>query len=174
MKIAVGSTNPAKIEAVKEAFQKVWPKKKWEVIGVDVKSVVSNQPMSDTESIKGAISRAKQALKKSKADFAVGIEAGIHQIGKYWFDCGWMVVIDKEGNEGIGSSIRMHTPPRMIKMVREGKEIGEINDIIFKVKNSKHGIGHFGLMTNGAVNRTSAYTDGIISALARFINPDLY
>ena len=55
MKIAVGSENPVKINAVKHAFKLVWPKKKWEVIGVKVTSGVSDQPMSDVESIKGQL-----------------------------------------------------------------------------------------------------------------------
>ena len=63
MRVAVGSTNPAKIKAVKAAFQKVWPDKKWVVEGVEVKSGVSDQPMSTSESIKGATNRAKRSLK---------------------------------------------------------------------------------------------------------------
>lgn len=50
MKVAVGSENPVKIQAVAEAFEKVWPKKKFEVIGTKVPSGVSDQPMSDEES----------------------------------------------------------------------------------------------------------------------------
>lgn len=38
MKVVVGSTNPVKINAVKLAFEKVWPNEKWEVTGIKVSS----------------------------------------------------------------------------------------------------------------------------------------
>jgi len=174
MKIAVGSTNPAKIEAVKQAFQKVFPKAKIDVQGIEVKSGVSDQPMSDRESIRGATTRAKKAIKALKADFGIGLEGGLQKIGKRWFDSGWIVVIDKKGAIGIGSSIRMHTPQKFMDHIFEGKELGTITDIFFKTKNSKRKAGHFGLMTNNALTRTEGYRDGIISALSRFIHPHLF
>ena len=96
MKVVVGSKNPVKIQATKEAFEKLWPKKNRSVIGLEVKSGVSDQPMSDEESIKGASNRAKKALKTGKADFGIGFEGGLHKIGEKWFDCGWVVVVNKK------------------------------------------------------------------------------
>lgn len=175
MTIAVGSKNPTKINAVREAYKLVWPDETIEIITIDSPSGVSNQPVTDKESIKGATNRAKHALKNGKADFGVGLEGGIQKVGNEYFDCGWIVVIDKKGNRGIGSSIRMQTPPIMIKMIHEQNlELGVINDILFNTKNSKQATGHFGLMTKDALTRTSAYRDGVISALTRFIHPRLY
>ena len=54
MKVAVGSMNPVKIDAVRQAFESLFPDDKWDVKGIDIKSGVSNQPMSDKESIRGA------------------------------------------------------------------------------------------------------------------------
>lgn len=174
MKIAVGSRNPVKIEAVKRAFEKVFPETSWEVEGVDVSSEVSDQPMSDIESITGARNRATKSRDALNADYGVGLEGGLQQIGDDWFDCGWMVIINKEGIEGIGSTVRMHTPDKMIAMVQEGMELGHVNDKLFGTENSKQGDGHFGLMTNNAITRTSGYTEGVIAALARFIRPEVY
>ena len=174
MKIAVGSTNPVKIKATEAAFKKVWPNKKWQVVGLEIESGVSSQPMSDIESIKGATNRAKGALKKAKADFGVGIEGGLEKIKNKWFDSGWVVIVDKYGVIGIGSSIKMETPSLIIKKVKTGKEIGFIDDEIFKNTKSKHGIGHFGLMTDGAITRMECYTQGVISTLARFIHTELF
>ena len=53
-------------------------------------------------------------------------------------------------------------------------ELGHVDDVVFKVKNSKQGDGHFGLMSKNAVNRAEAYTEGVISALVRFIRPELF
>lgn len=174
MKVAVGSLNPVKINAVKNAFKLVWPKKKIDVYGVDVRSGVSAQPMSDAESIKGATLRAKRSIKKINAEFGVGLEGGLNKIGSKWFDCGWAVVLDKNGTCGIGSSARMLTPEKIMKLVRAGRELGTANDIVFGAKNSKQKEGHFGLMTKGIVTRTDAYKDSIVFALSRFIRPELF
>ena len=174
MKVAVGSENPVKLQAVASAFKKVWPGKTWKVEGVKVVSGVSDQPMSDEESIRGAKNRAKRSIKAVKADFGVGLEGGVHKIGKKWFDCGWIVVVDKKGRMGIGSSARMETPQIMIKMVKKGMELGDVGDKLFNRKNSKQAEGHFGLMTNGVVTRKDGYTQAVVFALSRFIQPKVF
>lgn len=174
MKVAIGSGNPSKIEAVKMAFKAVYPNEQWEFEGAAVKSGISDQPMSDEESIKGATNRAKRAMEQLKGDFGVGLEGGIQKIGNKWFDSGWIVIIDKKGTIGIASSLRMQTPPKVMEMVEQGIEVGFADDIIFGTKNSKHSNGHFGLMTNDAVTRSEAYKDAIISALSRFLHPELF
>lgn len=175
MKVAIGSTNPVKIQAVKAAFKKVWPKETFIFRGVKVDSGVSHQPMSDLESIKGARNRARLALKKTKADFGVGLEGGVQKVGRNWFDCGWIVVLDRNGNEGIGSSIRMETPSKMVSlMAKNDFELGDVDDLMFNRKNSKQAEGHFGLMTGNKIIRAKAYEHAVISALVRFINPDIF
>ncbi len=85
-----------------------------------------------------------------------------------------MVVVDKKGREGIASSVRIHTPAKMIKLIKLGKELGDVDDILFNKKNSKQAEGHFGLMTNNAITRKKGYVDGVIIALSRFLHPRLY
>lgn len=174
MHIAVGSTNPVKIEAVRLAFQTMWPEETCTVEGVGVASGVSSQPMSDSESIRGARNRANQARLSSDADFGVGLEGGLQEIDGRHFDCGWVVVVDRDGYEGIGSTIRISTPPCMMTLIRNGMELGEANDKIFGRENSKQAEGHFGLMTKNVITRTAGYRDGVISALSRFIHRDLF
>ena len=174
MKVAVGSTNPVKIKATKDAFSKIWPEKKWKVLGIKVPSGISEQPMSDIESIKGATQRATTALKRLSADFGVGLEGGLQRIGNKWFDCGWAVVVNKKGAMGIASTVRIETPLKLIKLVKAGRELGEANDLYFKAENSKQGQGHFGLMTNGAITRTQGYRDGLVMALTRFLHPEFW
>lgn len=174
-KVAVGSKNPVKVEAVRLAFTDVWPDVEWEVIGTEVGSGVSDQPMSDRESIKGATNRANRSRKIHDADFGVGLEGGLQKVGKEYVDSGWAIIIAKDGRVGIGSSIRMHTPHKMLKMVfDEGIELGKVCDILFKRKNSGQAEGQFGLMTKNLITRTEGYRHGVISALVRFIHPDLY
>lgn len=69
----------------------------------------------------------------------------------------------------------MQTPNKMIKLMnKESLELGEVDDIMFNMKNSKQKQGHFGLMSNNAIKRSHAYSHAVISALVRFINPDLF
>ncbi len=174
MKVAVGSMNPVKIDAVRQAFESLFPDDKWDVKGIDIKSGVSNQPMSDKESIRGARARAKRAIKKLNADYGVGLEGGLQKIGKHWFDCGWIAVIDKQNNEGLGSSMRILMPEKMMQLIFNGKELGEVSDIIFNKTNSKQAEGHFGIMTKNLITRTHGYKDGVIVALSRFVYKDLF
>lgn len=173
-KVAVGSKNPVKIEAVKQAFKKVFSEEEWIIEGIEVNSEVSNQPMSDRESITGARNRAKKALQALQADYGVGLEGGVQEVDGIWFDCGWMVIVDAKGNEGIGSTVKMLVSEKIMQHIHAGKELGIANDIVFKTKNSKQGDGHFGLMTKNAITRTSGYRDGVISALSRFVQPDIF
>lgn len=172
--IAVGSLNSVKIEAVRLAFSALWPDEAWRVEGVGVPSGVRDQPMSDEESIRGVRNRATLAREKLDADYGVGLEEGIHEIGDLAFDCGWVTVRDRNGREGIGSTAKISTPPRMMKMIKSGMELGAVNDVVFGAVNSKHGDGHFGLMTKNVITRTSGYRDGVVMALSRFVHPDLF
>jgi inosine/xanthosine triphosphatase len=174
MKIAVGSTNPVKIEAVKEAFQAAYPDEAIEVRGYPVPSGVSDQPMSDMESIDGATHRANEALKVGGADYGVGLEGGIQLIGNKWFDCGWVVILSKEGEAGIASSVRIETPGKMMAFIHQGKELGEVVDILSGQRNTKQAGGHFGFMTNGIIDRKEGYRQAAVMALARFLHSELW
>lgn len=174
MKVAVGSTNIVKIEAVKHAFASVWPDIKWEVMGVDVSSGVSSQPLTDEETIIGARHRALKARDTCDADYGIGIEGGIQEIDTHFYDSGWVVIVDRKNQEGSGSSLRIVVPPKMMAFISQGKELGEANDTTFQREDIGKQEGHFGTMTNGAITRVKGYTDGVIAALTRFIHPELF
>lgn len=174
MKIAVGSTNPTKINATKLAFRKMFPGKQIMVIGISVSSGIPDQPMSATEALTGAKNRARRALKKTRADFGIGLEGGMQKIHKYWIETGWCAIVDTKGNLGIGSSIHMQVPPKLLRHIKKGKELGQATDIEFATIESGKKTGFFGLMTNGKISRTKGYADGIIAALTRFLHPQLF
>lgn len=174
MKIAVGSQNPAKIEAVQLAFQTIWPDEQWELLNIDVVSGVAAQPMSDEESIQGARNRAKEAIKKLSADWGVGLEGGLRSAGGSHFTCGWAVVVDKNGDEGIGSSLSVVVTPAIMDIIKRGIELGVASDMVFATTNSKQKEGYFGLMTKNAVTRVEGYRHAVIAALVRFIHLNLF
>ena len=78
MKIAVGSKNPVKIEAARNAFGKAFGN--CEVVGVSVPSGVSNMPVNPESLLEGARNRALAAMQKMEADFGVGMEGGFETV----------------------------------------------------------------------------------------------
>lgn len=156
------------------AFAVLWPEGACDIVPVSVDSGVTAQPMSDAEGIRGAANRAQRARMALDADFGVGLEGGLHEVDGRWFDCGWVVVVDRDGREGIGSTVKIQTPAKVIALVHQGMELGVANDLFFGAANSKQAQGHFGLMTNGAITRAQGYRDGVIMALTRFLHPDLF
>ena len=62
MRIAVGSTNPVKLESVREAAAQIFETEAIEVIAVAAESGVPAQPMGDAETMAGASQRAREAL----------------------------------------------------------------------------------------------------------------
>lgn len=171
MLIAVGSKNPAKINAAKIAFKKVFPKEKLKIVGVNAESKVSDQPMSDRESVRGAINRAKAALRAvKKADFGVGMEGGVHKIGKNWFESGWIAIINKESRLGLGTSARWQMSSKIMSRLNSKNELAHIFEEIAGVKNAKDVGGVMSLVTKKHLPRDIAYSHGVIFALAPFFS----
>jgi inosine/xanthosine triphosphatase len=139
MKIAIGSKNPVKIQVTKNVIKKVWPDAK--VVSVDVKSGVKTQPLSNDEAIKGAINRAKKALKKLKTDLGIGMEGSVHKDRYGTFLSGWTAVVDKNGKTSIGCGGRIILTEKFCKELNQGKEIGEIIDKLTGKENTKQKMG---------------------------------
>ena len=169
LKVVITSQNIAKINAVKAAFQEVFPDKKIEFNAISVESGVSEQPMSNEETLEGARNRIKNAQKKVVADYYVGMEAGIEKNRTF----AWMVIHSKN-KEGLSRSACLPLPPQILKAIASGKELGEAMDEVFKQKNIKQKGGAIGIFTNHCLTRTTVYQQALILALIPFIHPDLY
>jgi non-canonical (house-cleaning) NTP pyrophosphatase len=65
-------------------------------------------------------------------------------------------------------------PPSVARLVREGKELGIADDIIFGRENSKQKNGAIGLLTDDAIDRKALYEHAVVLALVPFKNPRLY
>lgn len=59
-KVVIASLNPAKINAVKSAFQSAFPQQVFEFVGISVPSEVADQPMTNEETHRGALNRVKK------------------------------------------------------------------------------------------------------------------
>ena len=173
MIVAVGSLNPAKIEAARLAFEALWPGSVEGVRGFDVSSGVAAQPMTDAETICGARNRATRAISLGQADYGVGIEGGLEQTEGSWFNSGWAVVVDRAGREGAGSTLRMLVPLTLMNLVLAGQELGEACDVVFGRTSASRSEGFVGLMTGNAIHRAGALCDAVIAALTPFVHPAL-
>ena len=180
--IAIGSTNPTKINSVKMTVSKLFPNHDIEYKFSSVKSGVSDQPKSSTESLKGATNRAKNVCKLfPNADYSVGIEGGMESVMKddddkeIYLQSGWVVVMNKEGEIGIGTSARVECSDKIVnKINNENKELGVVMDEISGKKDVKTHQGFFGLITNNHYPRALAYHHGCLFAFAKFISPKIY
>lgn len=176
MKILVGSKNPVKVNAAKEAFEKYFDFV--EAIGFGVASCVAAMPVN-RDVYDGAENRAKAlfAMNESKnlqADFFVGIEGGIAEIFDKWFTFGSICIIDKKGDSGYGTSPHFQLPPSIIEQLLQGIELGDVMDKLSDTHNSKEKFGAIGYFTNGRMDRKELYTYGLISAIVPFLKKDLF
>ena len=176
MKILVGSKNPVKINAVKETFALYF--ELIEVIGISVKSKVSDQPIND-ETYQGAKNRALELQKLNasenyNADFFVGIEGGIQNTFNKWFAFGCMCIIDNNNNCSFGSSAHFELPEIVVNQLLERKELGHVMDEIMKQENTKQKGGAISYFTNGRMDRKELYIPGLISALVPFQHKQMY
>src|SRR5688572_10893049 len=104
--IAVGSTNPVKIAAVRGVLGPLAPNAI--VHGVAVASNVPDQPFGDDETIRGALARAMAARAALGAELGVGIEGGVvEEPDGSMRTCAWAAIVDSHGRSGVGGSLAM-------------------------------------------------------------------
>ncbi len=176
MKILVGSENPVKIDAVREAFSKYF--ENLEVLGLKVDSKVPDQPIGQ-ETFLGAENRALALIDLSKKkgdyhDFFVGLESGIINLHSRWFTFGAVCIIDKFGRKSFGTSIMFELPNFIVKQLLERVELGRVMDELTGEENTKQKGGAVGFFTKGVMNRKELYVDGVVAALIPLLNEDLF
>src|SRR5215831_314554 len=167
--IAVGSTNPVKIEAVRAVLGPLSPHAT--ISGIAVASTVPDQPVGDDETIRGALARAEAALAATGASFGVGIEGGVvNERDGGMRTCAWAAIVDAHGRAGIGGSLAMSLPPRVAEMIRGGMELGQAMDALVGAHDTKRGAGAVGILTGGMIDRQRAYMMLVTYAAARFLS----
>ena len=124
MKIALGSTSTDKINILKKALdgQVAYT----EIIPTQVDSGIAEQPLSQEETMQGAINRAKNALAlQTQASIAVGLETGLEDVGGiYNLVCAaafW------DGQQLItGQSGRLPLPLSVSDQIKQGGQFGQL------------------------------------------------
>ncbi|MGD9129878.1 MAG: inosine/xanthosine triphosphatase [Candidatus Woesebacteria bacterium] len=179
MFIAVGSTNPVKINAVINAASETWP----EVVvkGFSVASGVTDQPKTDQETEQGAINRARNVLTmalksksfiqtaksgiKKSADqaskqeiLAVGLEGGVFQQDDELWSTVWAAVVDVDGKIFTANGARFKVPKIITEAILAGEEMGLVCGKLVSDPLLKHKNGMLGLVTKNFIDRTEEYS----------------
>lgn len=173
--IIVASKNPVKIHSTLLGFQRMFPGSQFHLQGVSVPSGVPDQPISDTQTLEGATNRVNGASTlEPRADFWVGIEGGVEDTAEGMETFAWVVVKSNSGKMGKAKTGAYFLPERIAELVRQGKELGEADDMVFGRKNSKQENGAVGLLTQDVIHRLDLLAAGVILALIPFKNETLY
>ncbi|KPK12473.1 MAG: hypothetical protein AMJ56_04865 [Anaerolineae bacterium SG8_19] len=170
--MAIGSTNPVKVNAVRSVTQSIWPSA--ELLSVDVTSGVRVMPMSDMECLAGARNRARAARRATGANLGIGLEGGVNPEPAGLMLLGWVVAEDEIGREGIGGGARLPLPENIAKRILGGEELGPIMDQLLGQNDVKQKGGAVGALTGGLVLRRETFAIAVAYALAPFISPDFY
>ncbi len=172
--IVIASKNPVKVRATLHAFQRMFPGELFAHETVSVPSGVPDQPRSDQETVTGAANRAGHAARRfPQADYWIGIEGGIADEGTEMTAFAWVYILG-QGLSGKGRTGAFYLPEAVADLVRQGKELGQADDIVFQKDNSKQENGAVGLLTGNVVDRAQLYEQAVVLALIPFRNPTLY
>jgi inosine/xanthosine triphosphatase len=172
--LVIASTNPVKVAAATNGFRRVFPDQSIETHTISVESGVNAQPRSDAETLAGALNRAANARRAvPDVDYWIGIEGGIDDDGDEMLAFAWIVVCSRV-QIGKGRTGTFCLPPAIAELVRQGKELGEADDLVFGRSNSKQAAGAVGLLTDNVIDRAQLYEHAMILALIPFKNAALY
>jgi inosine/xanthosine triphosphatase len=173
IRIVVASKNPVKLDAVSDGLS-VFLNQSIEIIGVSVGSGVSDQPMSDLETMQGAETRVENSRNQfPDYDFYVGIEGGVEESASGLIAFAW-IVISNGLKTGKARTAGFFLPPEVARLVHQGIELGDADDIVFSKQNSKQQNGAVGLLTHDLITRKSLYMPAVQMAFIPFLNPELY
>jgi inosine/xanthosine triphosphatase len=172
--IIVGSENRVKIGAVQKAFQSF--NLDAEVIGVEVKTSITEQPIGSNETVKGALERASGALiKKPDADLGVGVEAGLIKWYSRYLDQPVAVIVDRGGGMTFGAGPAFELPPRILSTVLgDDLELDVAFEKMMGIKKIGKSMGVIGFVSSGKVVREDLAAAAVQMALVPRLNPHEY
>ena len=177
MIIHVGTKNKAKIDAVKEMMLDYPLLKPAKVIGLEVDSGVSPQPITLEETIRGAMNRARASWPGSTYSF--GLESGLMEVP--YTKTGYMDLCAAAIYDGVefhlGLSSVFEYPKEITRLVfEEGLDVTEAANKSGLTENPRIGAaeGVIGILTKGRLPRKDYTKQAIQTALIHLENPHLF
>lgn len=178
--IAVGSTNEAKVLAVKESLLDSPSFLHAKVISVATDSGVSDQPLSLQETIQGAKNRAKNAFNLcDSCKLGFGIESGLIEasdVSTGFLHTSACSIYDGK-NYYTGLSTSFEVPPKILELVLDKKM--DLTEACLEAKiTSNVNIGStdglIGILTNGKIDRKKYSKECVIAAILQLENAQWY
>ncbi|SEP11739.1 DUF84 family protein [Aquisalimonas asiatica] len=146
----LGSTNPAKLDAVQAVFT---PDQGFTVVARSAPSGVADQPRSDDETRTGAVNRAHWLVRQPGVELGLGLEGGlVDHAGDMWL-CNWGALATSRGHLLVASGARIPLPRELAQSLRKGGELGDVVDSWSGREGVRHREGAIGILTEGEVSR---------------------
>lgn len=180
MIIAIGTTNPVKIQAVEETIQDYPILAHSKIHSFSVSSDVSDQPLSIEETIQGAKNRARKAFEVCPScRYSFGIESGLFEANgtQTGFLESTICCIYDGINYHIGLSCGFEVPPQILQLVLEEKrDLGQACYESGITTNAKLGAaeGLVGILSKGRLTRKFYTIQSVITALIQIENHSWY
>jgi inosine/xanthosine triphosphatase len=149
LKVIVGSTNLVKVNAIKNVFAN------YQVEAIAVKSKVSQQPISDQETIRGALNRALGA--RRYGDIGIGLEGGVQHSAYGMLLVNYGALVDEKNKVYIAGGTRIVLPTHIAKEIYKGRELGDIMEEYTHKSNLKYQEGAIGVFTGNFVKRVDIF-----------------
>lgn len=153
-KIAIGSTNPVKIQAVKNAVND----EKVLVVSCTAISKVRPQPLSDEETLQGAINRGKDCLAKTDAALGIGLEAGIVLLNNQVYLCHWGAIVDRNQSTYVTNGPLILLPAEYREPLWKGQNLEDIMHQTTGIQSLGAKEGAIGVFTQNFLNREQVLT----------------
>jgi inosine/xanthosine triphosphatase len=168
--IAVGTTNPAKLDGVTRAARDIFSAVQIEAVPVDIE--IPAQPWGDDETARGALARAQAAMAGTDAAYGVGIESGLVEgPGGRIYVISWAAVVDRAGGRGFGGSERFALPAEFEAALWHGAELGPLLDARFGQVDLAQHQGAVGLFSDGRRDRAGVLALGVLHAFLALLEP---
>lgn len=171
MRVAVGSLNQIKIDAVTEAVAAVFGREAT-IEAVRAETGVAQQPWSDRQTLAGAEARARICRQRSQVDIGVGIEAGLIELADGSIESvSWIVALGQVAAtqavlRGQSRAASYLLPVELARLVRGGASLGEATRQVFTGVSPESGT--VGPLTAGRFDRRGHYTAAVQLALIPF------
>ena len=182
-RVAVGTTNEPKLEAVRLALAPYAPEAR--VVGRPVDSGIPEQPVGWEAIVEGARNRASRAA-STHCELSIGIEDGLVPVptgdgGIQHVNVGCAAVL-REGCFSLGFSAGFAYPPTCVTPAMQGHEdIGPGFDRFWREHRddadpipSGRSIGNIGRLSLGVLPRSEYVRHAVVCALLPLLHSDLY
>lgn len=164
MKVAVGTKNKAKVQAVKAVVTQFYGAS---IEALAVASDVSEQPMTNEETRQGAINRARHARSEGNAELGFGLEGGVTLIDGQLYICNWVALATPQ-RIYTAAGAQLPLPPIVADAVLAGEELGPVMERYAQQKDVRQHQGAIGIFTDGLVTRQQMFEHILLLVIGQY------